>query len=91
MNRDAFLTHLSLEVQTLDLWIEQEWIVPEQAGSDLRFSDTDIARGRLIQDLTGGFGVNHPGVDIILHLLDQIHGFRQAFEGLHEDFRQKQG
>jgi chaperone modulatory protein CbpM len=50
----------------------------------MTFSDIDVARARLIQELKNGFGVNDEGVDIILHLLDQLHGFRRAFEDLHE-------
>lgn len=84
MNKQAFLTHLSLEVHVLDLWLEQEWLVPARREAELHFSEADVARARLIRDLQGGFGVNDPGVDVILHLLDQLHGFRRAFEDLHE-------
>ena len=85
MNRQEFLARLGVEVQTLEFWIEQAWVVPAQVAADPRFSDADIARARLIQDLKTGFGVNDEGVDIILHLLDQLHGFRRAFEDLHAD------
>jgi chaperone modulatory protein CbpM len=88
MNRETLLTHLSIEVQTLDVWIERDWLVPQRDEADLRFSDTDVARARLILDLTRQFGVNNEGVDIILHLLDQLHGFRRAFEGLGQDLRE---
>jgi chaperone modulatory protein CbpM len=84
MNRDEFLTRLEVQVQTLDLWLDQEWLVPDRTAAEMTFSDIDVARGRLIQDLKHGFGVNDEGVDIILHLLDQLHGFRRAFEDLHE-------
>ena len=93
MNKHAFLTHLSIETTTLEIWIEQEWLVPrqaqeEQADTDLHFSDADLARARLIQHLGGGMGVNDAGIDVILHLLDQLHGVRQAFEGLSESLGQ---
>ena len=84
MNRTEFLAHLDVQVETLDLWLEQEWLVPERISADVSFSDVDLARGRLIQDLKTDFGVNDEGVDVILHLLDQLHGFRRAFEDLHE-------
>ena len=84
MNRNEFLGRLEVEVQTLDLWLDQEWLLPDQTAAEMTFSDIDVARGRLIQDLKHGFGVNDEGVDIILHLLDQLHGFRRAFEDLHE-------
>ncbi len=85
MNRQEFLASLGVEVRTLEFWIEQQWVIPADVEADVRFSEADLARGRLIQDLTTGFGVNHEGVDIILHLLDQLHGFRRAFEDLHAD------
>jgi chaperone modulatory protein CbpM len=84
MNRNEFLGRLEVEVQTLELWLDQEWLVPDRTAADMTFSDIDLARGRLIQELKNGFGVNDEGVDIILHLLDQLHGFRRAFEDLHE-------
>jgi chaperone modulatory protein CbpM len=84
MNRKEFLVCLEVQVETLDFWLDQEWLVPERTAADVTFTDIDVARGRLIQDLKHGFGVNDEGVDIILHLLDQLHGFRRAFEDLHE-------
>ena len=34
-----------------------------------------------------GMGVNEPGIDVILHLLDQLHGVRQALEGVNASLR----
>ena len=85
MNRQEFLASLEVEVHTLEFWLEQEWLIPAQVSAEPSFSDTDVARGRLIRELKTGFGVNDEGVDIILHLLDQLHGFRRAFEDLHGD------
>ena len=84
MNREEFLVRLEVQVETLEFWLDQEWLVPERTAADVTFSDIDVARGRLIQDLKHGFGVNDEGVDIILHLLDQLHGFRRAFGDLRE-------
>ena len=86
MDRHAFLTHLSIETTTLEVWLEQEWLVPQQAHTEPQFSDADLARARLIQHLGSGMGVNDAGIDVILHLLDQLHGMRRAFAGLNESF-----
>jgi len=86
MNKQEFLATSGLQVQTLDLWLEQQWLVPEQTTAGMNFSDMDIARARLIRDLTTDFGVNDEGVDVILHLVDQLHGLRRALEQLHKDF-----
>ena len=84
MKREEFLACLEVQVETLEFWLDQEWLVPDRIAAEMTFSDIDVARGRLIQNLKHGFGVNDEGVDIILHLLDQLHGFRRAFEDLHE-------
>ncbi|MEN3346676.1 MAG: chaperone modulatory protein CbpM [Bradyrhizobium sp.] len=89
MNRHQFLTHAGLEVQTLEFWIEQQWLVPDQSSDEVTFSDTDVARAHLIQDLKGDFGVNDEGIDVILHLVDQLHGLRKAFAELHDDLAQR--
>lgn len=87
MNKQEFLTSAGVQVQTLDLWLEQRWLIPEQTSAGMNFSDMDVARARLIRDLKTDLGVNDEGVDVILHLVDQLHGFRRALEQLHEDLQ----
>ena len=85
MNTQEFLAYTGLEVQTLNLWLEQRWLIPDQTFGGMNFSDVDLARARLIRDLKTGFGVNDEGIDVILHLLDQLHGLRRALDQLHKD------
>jgi chaperone modulatory protein CbpM len=85
MNTQEFLTCASLEMQTLDIWLEQRWLIPDQTFGGMNFSDVDLARARLIRDLKTGFGVNDEGIDVILHLIDQLHGVRRALEQLNKD------
>ena len=85
MNKQEFLTCAGLQVQTLDLWLEQRWLIPDQTFGGVNFSDVDVARARLIRDLKTDFGVNDEGVDVILHLMDQLHGLRRALDQLHKD------
>ena len=87
MNKQEFLRNLGLEVQTLDFWLEQRWLIPEQASAGANFSDTDLARAHLIRDMKSHFGVNDEAVDVILHLVDQLHGLRRALEQLRTDFQ----
>jgi chaperone modulatory protein CbpM len=84
MSKQDFLLHLGLQAQTLEFWLEQEWLIPEETSGGMDFSDRDVARARLIQDLKGNFGVNDEGIDVILHLMDQLHGLRHALARLHE-------
>jgi chaperone modulatory protein CbpM len=85
MNKQEFLTCSGLQVQTLEFWLEQRWLIPQESSAGMTFSDMDVARVRLIQDLKTGFGVNDEGVDVILHLVDQLHGLRRALAQLHKD------
>jgi chaperone modulatory protein CbpM len=87
MSKQEFLTSSGVEAQTLEFWIEQQWLIPAQTDVETRFSDADVARAHLIRDLKGDFGVNDEGVDVILHLVDQLHGLRRALEQLHDDFQ----
>jgi chaperone modulatory protein CbpM len=87
INKQEFLTSSGLQVQTLELWLEQKWLIPAQTPVGLTFSDMDIARARLIKELQADFGVNDEGVDIVLHLMDQLHGLRQALAQLRDDIR----
>jgi chaperone modulatory protein CbpM len=85
VNKQEFLTHTGIPTQTLDLWLEQRWLIPDQTSAEMNFSDMDIARARLIRDLKTDFGVNDEGIDVILHLVDQLHGLRRALEQLHKE------
>ena len=78
MNKQQFLGTAGVEVQTLELWLEQRWLIPDQSSAEMSFSETDLARARLIRDLKADLGVNDEGIDVILHLVDQLHGLRRA-------------
>lgn len=79
LNKQEFLISSGLRVQTLEFWLEQRWLIPTEAASGTQFSDADVARAHLIRDLKSDLGVNDEGIDVILHLIDQLHGVRQAF------------
>jgi len=87
MNKKEFLVIAGLQVEMLDFWIEQQWLIPEQTADGAAFSDVDLARAHFIRDLKADLGVNDEGVDVILHLVDQLHGLRHALELLHGDHR----
>ncbi|MCE4224261.1 hypothetical protein HCU64_10905 [Methylobacterium sp. C25] len=82
MKREEFLTRSGLEVRTLEIWLEQRWLLPAAEDVETGFSEIDVARAHFIRDLQGGLGVNDPGIDVILHLVDQLHGLRRAFAEL---------
>lgn len=84
VSKQEFLVHAGVHAPTLEFWIEQRWLIPDESPEGARFSERDIARARLIQDLKGDMGVNDEGVDVILHLIDQLHGLRGALAKLRE-------
>jgi chaperone modulatory protein CbpM len=88
MNKQEFLTSAGLQVQMLEFWLDQRWLIPDQTSAEMTFSDADVARAHLILDLKSDFGVNDEGVDVILHLVDQLHGLRGAFAQLHRDIKE---
>jgi chaperone modulatory protein CbpM len=73
-----FLDRAQLDGETLEVWIEERWLVPRGTATELTFSEEDLARARLIRDLNQDLGVNDEGVGVILNLLDQVHGLRKA-------------
>jgi len=89
MDKHDFLTRAGLQVQTLEFWIEQRWLIPEEMPAGPAFTDGDVARSRLIRDLKIEFGINDEGIDVILHLVDQLHGVRQALAQLQEELRER--
>lgn len=87
MGIQQFLTSSGIPMQTLEFWLEQEWLIPERTASGMRFSETDVARAHLIKSLKVDFGVNDEGIDVALRLIDQLHGIRRALAQVHEDMR----
>jgi chaperone modulatory protein CbpM len=69
---------LRIDKDVLELWMAEGWLLPVIEEGTPRYSDVDIARGRLIRELGEDFGVNAEGTGIILDLLDQLYGLRLA-------------
>ena len=76
MDDHEFRHCLKIEVTELELWIQQGWLAPQTHEDQRHFRDVDLARARLILDLTNGVGVNEAGIDVIMDLVDQLHGLR---------------
>lgn len=78
ISRSEFLSRIELDDVTLDLWVVDEWLLPQRADDDVMFTDADLARAQLILELQRDLGVNREGIGVILNLLDQLHGLRSA-------------
>ena len=82
ISRLEFLQRLQIDQDTLEVWIKEEWLVATETGTDLAFSEADVARATLIRELMRDLGVNSEGVGVILNLLDQLHSMRKVLAHL---------
>jgi chaperone modulatory protein CbpM len=82
MNDLEFRRALKIDVTVVNVWIEQGWLIPESHDGEREFHDDDVARARLIMDLTRDMGVNEAGIDLIMELVDQIHSLRGTLRGM---------
>ncbi|KQY20976.1 chaperone modulator CbpM [Rhizobium sp. Root483D2] len=101
MDHLEFCERLSIVSSTLTIWIDRQWIIPELTGPELTgqeltgqneaFHDADLARGLLILDLSQSMGVNQDGIDVIMALVDQVHGLRSKLHALTDAVREQDG
>lgn len=82
MTKQQFLTSSGVQLQVLEFWLEQRWLVPDEHAGELHFHEIDVARAHLIRQLKDDLGANDQGIDMILHLMDQVHGLRRALTEL---------
>ena len=87
IRKEEFLSLSGVGNDTLNAWIEEEWLIPSGSSPELSFSEIDIARARLIRDLQVDFGVNDEGVGMILSLVDQLYGMRRTLMELRHAVR----
>ena len=83
-----FLDRAQIDRDTLEVWIQEEWLVPSGSATEPVFSEADLARADLIRDLIHDLGVNAEGVGPILSLLDQLHGLRRVLAEVLQSLRQ---
>jgi chaperone modulatory protein CbpM len=76
ISKQELLTLSGVGHETLNVWLEEEWLIPSDSSAETSFSDIDIARARLIRDLQEDLGVNDEGVSVVLNLVDQLYGMR---------------
>ncbi len=82
MEQDEFIIRVRLDCNVLESWVAAGWLTPNAEESMQQFSEMDVARVRLIQELRRDIGVNDEGVGVILDLIDQLHGLRRMLGNL---------
>jgi chaperone modulatory protein CbpM len=76
--REVFMAG-EIDPERLTAWIEAGWLCPGAENAEpSSLSDADMARAQLICDLKDDLGINDEGIEVILDLLDQIHGLRMV-------------
>ena len=66
-----------LQQETLQVWIDRGWLVPQRGRNGSRFQEIDVARIRLIREFRTELEIDEEALDVILPLLDQVHGLRE--------------
>lgn len=89
MTKQEFLSSSGIQVQVLELWLEQRWLIPEEAEAGPLFSEAELARAHLIRQLKDDLGANDEGIEVILHLVDQVHGLRRVLTELREEIKRQ--
>lgn len=94
--RDLLARVAGLRRETLHVWIERGWVAPEQGRGGYRFREIDVARVRLIEEFHTDLELGDDALEVILPLLDQVHGLRRelrrlagAVEAQPEDVRRR--
>ncbi|MDA1097598.1 MAG: hypothetical protein O2967_01330 [Proteobacteria bacterium] len=72
----------TLAGEDLTVWIERGWVRPDSIDAGYRFSDTDLARVRLIWELQYELDIHRDTLPTVLSLLDQVYGLRHQLRHL---------
>ena len=75
-------TFSDLRRETLHVWIERGWLAPKRARGGYQFQEIDVARIRLIREFRSELELDEEALDVILPLLDQVHGLRRELHRL---------
>jgi chaperone modulatory protein CbpM len=80
------LTRRFAELDSAELarWIENRWVLPEDAGGSWQFREVDIARVELILEIRREFAVDDEALSLVLSLLDQVYSLRRQMRRLSE-------
>lgn len=73
---EQVVVEIGVERAVVTNWIEQHWVLPESEGNGWQFDDVDVARLRLIAELTQDLEIGNEAIPVVLNLLDQIYELR---------------
>ncbi len=79
---------VGMHPQTLRIYEQKGLVRPKRtAGNTRLYSDSDVERLRLIQQLTSEVGLNLAGVERVLHLQDELRRMHRRLERLEREMQ----
>jgi chaperone modulatory protein CbpM len=78
------VVEIGVDRAAITSWIEQQWVLPETDGSGWQFDDVDLARLRLIAELTQELEIGNEAMPVVLNLLDQIYELRDRLSAVEQ-------
>jgi chaperone modulatory protein CbpM len=63
-------------------WIARGWIAPGGTPPDWVFTESDVARVRLVRELRDEAGIPEDTLPVVLSLVDQVHDLRHALRAV---------
>jgi MerR family transcriptional regulator/heat shock protein HspR len=80
---------VGMHPQTLRIYENKGLIRPKRtAGNTRLYSEADIERLRLIQQLTNDLGLNLAGVEQVMHLQDEVERMRRTLDRMEREMRE---
>jgi MerR family transcriptional regulator/heat shock protein HspR len=80
---------VGMHPQTLRIYESKGLIRPKRtAGNTRLYSEVDIERLRLIQQLTNEFGLNLAGVEQVIQLQDEVERMRRTLDRMEREMRE---
>src|SRR5437868_13542056 len=77
---------VGMHPQTLRIYEQKGLVRPQRtAGNTRLYSDADVERLRLIQRLTGEWGLNLAGVERVLHMDDELVRLRRRIARMDQE------
>jgi MerR family transcriptional regulator/heat shock protein HspR len=79
---------VGMHPQTLRIYEQKGLVRPQRTAGNTRiYSDADVERLRLIQQLTGELGLNLAGVERVLYMEDELQRMSRRIERMEREMR----
>jgi chaperone modulatory protein CbpM len=73
---DELLRQNGLTEIHLERWVARGLLRPREAGESWSFEQVDVARARLLAELSDDIGLDEDTVETVVSLVDQVHTLR---------------